>query len=264
MARASGLRKPVSHLYYRRVGEMKTRCWLMILMCGLFLAGDMIPLAAQVPPEFSDLYPVMETDLTNFEATLDAGWNGTFYTNAQFAAVILPATDGGESVAISNINYLAYTVIPYLNALHQMGIKTVKVSFNFPYLYQPFFDSPVGQNYPAGYMNLLNFASNLVAQVRQRNMKIIIPTQNLFPFLIPAISNYYASLWAHLGCTTNYAANQSSSQCLLCRASINASRWPTPGLVQNCPRRLKRPCFPAQADSTAPLPMGQPRLAISL
>jgi hypothetical protein len=25
---------------------------------------------------FSDLYPVMQTDLTNFEATVDAGWNG--------------------------------------------------------------------------------------------------------------------------------------------------------------------------------------------
>jgi hypothetical protein len=29
-----------------------------------------------VPPEFADHYPVMQTDLTNFEATVDAGWNG--------------------------------------------------------------------------------------------------------------------------------------------------------------------------------------------
>jgi hypothetical protein len=35
-----------------------------------------LSLRAQVPPEFSDLYPVMQTDLTNFEATVDAGWNG--------------------------------------------------------------------------------------------------------------------------------------------------------------------------------------------
>ncbi|MGC9941472.1 MAG: hypothetical protein ABSE48_06525 [Verrucomicrobiota bacterium] len=153
-----------------------------------------MPSRAQVPPEFSDLYPVMESDLTNFEATLDAHWNGTFYTNAQFAAVILPATDGGEGAAITNVNYLAYSVIPFLNALQQMGIKTVKVSLNFPYLYQPFYDSPAGQNYPAGYTNMLNFASNLVAQARQRKMKIIIPTQNLFPFEVPAVSNYYASL----------------------------------------------------------------------
>jgi hypothetical protein len=173
---------------------MKTLNILKLFFCGLSLAAVLMPAFAQVPPEFADLYPVLQADLTNFEATLDAGWDGTFYTNAQFAAVILPATDGGEGAAISNVNYFAYSVIPYLNRLQQMGIKTVKCSLNFPYLYQPFFDSPAGQNYPAGYTNMLNFASNLVYQVRQRNMKIIIPTQNLFPFLIPAISNYYASL----------------------------------------------------------------------
>jgi hypothetical protein len=173
---------------------MKIRSLLKSLLCCLGLLGGVVPAFAQVPPEFADLYPVMQADLTNFEATLDAGWDGTFYTNTQFAAVILPATDGGEGAAISNVNYLDYSVIPYLNRLQQMGIKTVKCSLNFPYLYEPFFDSPVGQNYPAGYTNMLNFASNLVYQVRQRNMKIIIPTQNLFPFLIPAISNYYASL----------------------------------------------------------------------
>ena len=173
---------------------MKTLSFLTFPICSLCLCGGFTMAFAQVPAEFADLYPVMEADLTNFEATLDAGWNGTFYTNAQFAAVILPATDGGEGAAISNVNYLATSVIPYLNGLQQMGIRTVKVSLNFPYLYQPFYDSPVGQNYSPGYTNMLNFASNLVAQVRQRNMKIIIPTQNLFPFLIPAISNYYASL----------------------------------------------------------------------
>jgi len=173
---------------------MKIDVFLKLLFYGLCLTASLSSSFAQVPPEFADLYPVMQTDLTNFEATLDAGWDGHYYTNCQFAAVIQPATDGGEGIAITNQNYLTYSVIPFLNRLQQMGIKTVKCSFNFPYLYQPFYNSAVGQNYPAGYTNMLNFASNLVYQVRQRNMKIIIPTQNLFPFLIPAISNYYASL----------------------------------------------------------------------
>jgi hypothetical protein len=173
---------------------MKIRFLINALIGCLALCSGWRTTFAQVPTEFADLYPVMQADLTNFEATLDAGWNGRYYTNAQFAAVILAATDGGEGAAITNVNYLASSVIPYLNGLQQMGIKTVKVSLNFPYLYQPFYTSAVGQNYPVGYTNMLNFASNLVYQVRLRGMKIIIPTQNLFPFLIPAVSNYYASL----------------------------------------------------------------------
>lgn len=81
-----------------------------------------------MPPEFTNLYALMQTDLTNFEATLDANWNGTYYPDCQFAAVIELATDGGEGAAISNAYYFEYGVLPYLNALQGMGIKAAKVS----------------------------------------------------------------------------------------------------------------------------------------
>jgi hypothetical protein len=75
-----------------------------------------------------------------------------------------------------------------------MGVKAVKVSFNFPLLYQPFYTSTNGMNYPQGYTNMFNFVSNLVVAVRERGMYLIIPTQNVFPFLIPSINTYYESL----------------------------------------------------------------------
>jgi len=147
----------------------------------------------QIPAEFADLYPVMQADLTNFETTVDQGWNGV-ETNCQFASVLLPATDGGQGTAAFNTNYLKNAVIPFLNGLTNLGIKTIKFSISFPTLYQPYYNASSGLNYPAGYTNMLNFYTNLVGVLRQRGLKIIIPTQNLFPFEQPAISNYYNSL----------------------------------------------------------------------
>src|SRR5208282_763171 len=163
-------------------------CLLAGLGCCLAL-----PLRAQIPAEFADLYPVMQTDLTNFEATVDAGWNGT-QTNCQFASVLLPATDGGEGAAATNASYLKNAVIPFLTGLTNLGITTVKFSIDFPTLYQPYYNSTSGLNNPAGYTNMLNFFTNLVGVLRQDGLKIIIPTQNVFPIEQPAISNYYNSL----------------------------------------------------------------------
>jgi hypothetical protein len=38
------------------------------------------------------------------------------------------------------------------------------------------------------------FVSNVVSAVRERGMYLIMPTQNVFPFLLPSISGYYSSL----------------------------------------------------------------------
>ena len=170
------------------LGRNKLVCLFASLACCLAFA-----LQAQIPAEFADLYPVMQTDLTNFEATVDAGWDGV-QTNCQFASVLLPATDGGEGAAASNPNFLKNAVIPFLDGLTNLGIMTVKFSIDFPTLYQPYYNSSSGLNDPAGYTNMLDFFTNLVGVLRQRGMKIIIPSQNVFPIEQPAISNYYNSL----------------------------------------------------------------------
>jgi hypothetical protein len=165
------------------------------LICFLVGLGVFVTLTSesQVPSEFTNLYPVMQADLTNFEATVDTGWNGV-RTNCQFASVLLPATDGGEGAAATNLNYLKNAVLPYLDGLTNLGIKTVKFSIDFPTLYQPYYNSSSGLNNPAWYTNMLNFFTNLVGVLRERGVRIIIPTQNVFPIEQPAISNYYSSL----------------------------------------------------------------------
>lgn len=165
---------------------------ILLILSNFNCVRAQIPTA--VPTSFTNLYSLMQKDLTNFEATVDSNWNGIYYTNARFPACIEVATDGGEGAAITNTNYFKYTALPYLNALQQMEVKAVKVSFNFPLLYQPYYTSTNGLNYPQGYTNMFNFVSNLVAAVRERGMYLIIPTQNVFPFLIPSINTYYESL----------------------------------------------------------------------
>ena len=166
---------------------------LTTLLFGSFESAQ-AQLPPSVPAEFTNLYALMQTDLTNFEATVDANWKGTYYTNCKFAAVIEPATDGGEGAAVSNVYYFKDGVLPFINALQGMGVKAVKFSINFPLLYQPYYTSTNGLSYPAGYTNMINFASNVVSAVRERGMYLIMPTQNVFPFLLPSISGYYSSL----------------------------------------------------------------------
>jgi hypothetical protein len=72
------------------------------LLCCLWSSICLTPAFAQVPPEFSDLYPAMQGYLTNFEATLDAGWDGikmklgVFYRHEQ-------ATRGGRGELVEKV-----------------------------------------------------------------------------------------------------------------------------------------------------------------
>ena len=57
-----------------RLRNMNSRLPSFRVATLLILLGSIVILRAQVPPEFADLYPVMEADLTNFQATVDAGF----------------------------------------------------------------------------------------------------------------------------------------------------------------------------------------------
>jgi hypothetical protein len=142
-----------------------------------------MPLMAQVPAEFTNLYAELEANLTNFEATLDANWDG-LQTNCLMGAVLMPATSegrgwGASGNASKDTNFLNNIVVPYLNGLQAMGIKSVKFAIQFPDLYQPYYEAPNGANDPAGYTNTFNFYVNLCALLRQRGIKIIIPIGDL-------------------------------------------------------------------------------------
>jgi hypothetical protein len=138
---------------------------------------------AQVPAEFTNLYAELQTDITNFEATLDANWDG-LQTGCSMGAVLMPATSEGRGWgtagdASTDTNFLNDVVVPYLNGLQTMGVKSVKFALQFPDLYQPYYAATNGANDPAGFTNAFNFYTNLCALLRERGIKIIIPVGDL-------------------------------------------------------------------------------------
>ena len=152
---------------------------------------------AQVPAEFTNLYAELEGNLTNFEATLDTNWDG-LPTDCLMGAVLMPATSEGRGWGTSgdaskDTSFLNNIVVPYLNGLQAMGIKSVKFAIQFPVLYQPYYNATYGANDPAGYTNTFNFYTNLCALLRQRGIKTIIPVGDL---VAPddSVANYETNL----------------------------------------------------------------------
>ena len=163
-----------------------------------------------MPAEFTNLYAELQTDLTNFEAPLDANWDG-WQTDCSMGAVLMPATSEGRGWgtagnASKDTNFLNDTVVPYLNGLQAMGVKSVKFAIQFPVLYQPYYDATNGANNPAGYTNTFNFYTNLCALLRQRGIKIIIPVGDL---VSPATT------------VANYETNLTFAQFVAGRSAIN-------------------------------------------
>ncbi|MGO8699235.1 MAG: hypothetical protein ACLQVY_16125 [Limisphaerales bacterium] len=149
----------------------------------LLLLASNVQTDAQVPAEFTNLYAELQSNITNFEATLDTNWNG-LQTDCSMGAVLMPATSEGRGWGTSgdasrDTNFLNNIVVPYLNGLQAMGITSVKFAIQFPVLYQPYYDATNGANNPAGYTNTFNFYTNLCALLRQRGIKIIIPVGDL-------------------------------------------------------------------------------------
>jgi hypothetical protein len=163
-----------------KIHDMKLFALLAILVFFALVSR----IGAQVPAEFINLDNELEGYLTNFDATLDANWNGAL-TNCLMAATLMPATSGGRGWAngagdaAKDANFLNSTVVPYLNALQALGIKSIKFAIQYPVLYQPYYNSNNGTNDPKQYTDIFNFYTNLVVLLRQRGMKIIIPTESI-------------------------------------------------------------------------------------
>ena len=89
--------------------------------------------AQEIPAQYASLYQSTQTLVTNYTATVNAGWDGT-KPPVQFTGELYPAT----SVSMPPASFLQSTIIPYIDALQAEGAHTVKMSINFPVLYEPY------------------------------------------------------------------------------------------------------------------------------
>lgn len=134
---------------------------------------------AAVPAEFSDLYPVLLTDLQNYNTTLNGEWHGS-KSQVLLGAEFIPGDDYASIFAAAKAGtldiYYDQQVTPYLNAFQGMGMTTVKFLIQFPMLYQPFYKYE-GDTSGVAYANTVAFYQKLINDMHSRGMKVIIQSE---------------------------------------------------------------------------------------
>ena len=144
----------------------------------------------QVPNTYMDLCNTLNSDLANFNATLNGLWNGS--KAPELYAGQLSNADSNTGPQIVNSTYLT-AVQSELQALKAMGVQAIIVEVSFPMLYEPFFSSQTQ------YQQYVTFYSQVAAAARALGLKLIVEDQCLAVGLAQAgwnsqLIEFYATL----------------------------------------------------------------------
>ncbi len=121
--------------------------------------------APPVPASWQDLYTTLANDLTAFDTTLDASWNGAKYPVVFSGNLWNASADSGPQLLGSG--YLN-GIQMQLQELKAVGVQAVVVEVGFPMLYEPFFSSH------AEYEQYVSFYQQVAAAVRALGLKLIV------------------------------------------------------------------------------------------
>src|SRR5215469_17391674 len=118
------------------------------------------------PSAYQSLYTTLNTDLTNFNTTLNGLWNGSTYPVVYAGNLQNANGDTGPSLAGGAGPTME------LQALKAQGVQAVMVQVGFPIIYQPFYTylSTLPVPPPAAFQNLqyqsfVNYYQQLAASV---------------------------------------------------------------------------------------------------
>jgi len=139
----------------------------------VLIAGAVLPLAGQVPPnvpaQYQAIYSNLTTQIGAFQTAVNQNWNGKPYP-----VTWAPHLNNAESDNYLNLlapYYYSNTVLTELLELQATGAKAVTVHINFPILYQPFYTYT---NNPTGYAQFVAFYQQLASDIHARGMKMIV------------------------------------------------------------------------------------------
>jgi hypothetical protein len=134
----------------------------------------------------------MQGYLSSYNATLSSQWSGA-KSPAVFGTELLAANDNIGITALLAPDALSKVEME-LDGLAKLGVQFVTVAVSFPILYQPFYSFE--NNNPQDYAQVLTFYQNVMAQARQRNMKVLIESFVVFPAYATdlPLNDYYKSL----------------------------------------------------------------------
>lgn len=181
--------------------------------CGPWLIAVLMSSAAPLrsantpppppPAAFQDLYNTLNADLSAFNTTLNAVWNGSRYPVVFAGNLSNVNANSGPSLLNGGLYAGGQLELQQLKA---MGVQAVVVQANFPILYQPFY-SFIGQ--PQMYAQFVSFYQQVAQNVRAAGLKLIVENNVLLSNEVAAgwdMQAYYASLnW------TDYQAARAAS-----------------------------------------------------
>ncbi len=159
----------------------------------LFTAGSLSAQAPPVPPAYQDLYNTLSTQISAFDTTVSAGWNGSSYPYLD--APQLQAASSDEYTSLLATYYYSVAVTEQLEVLQALGANAVTVHVNFPIFYQPYY---TWAGNPSQYQQFVSFYQQLVQDIRARGMKVVIEASVGLPLvgnqLATAFQPYFNTL----------------------------------------------------------------------
>ncbi len=170
-------------------------------LCGfLFLGSRRLLWASPTIPsdttvtKWVEINAELKSELDTFNTTINSSWNGTKYAGAHFGADIYPAENG---TSMASASFYTSNVIPWIDAMQALGIKSMKVTVSFPILYKPYYDYLAGGGVGSGLAQynatLTNYVA-LAAYVHNKGMKLVVDSLTVHPLSNPSVTSYYSTL----------------------------------------------------------------------
>jgi hypothetical protein len=159
-------------------------CFLLLFASGAFAQ------TSSVPSTYQDIYTLLNTQISAFDSTIRAGWNGS--SSGVVYAAQLETASAAQYTTLLGANYYTDVVLPELEELQALGVKGVDVHISFPILDPAFYSSN-----PSQYQQFVNFYQQLAKDVHSRGLKLIVENavENQYPGAnVGAFATYYQSL----------------------------------------------------------------------
>ena len=141
------------------------RLIFLCLVVESLLPAQTIP----VPSNYQDLYSLLTTQISAFDTTVKASWNGK-RSGVAYAPQLLTASSTEYTELLQPYHY-SNLVLVELTELQALGSTAITVHIDFPILYQPFYASN-----PSLYQQFVSFYQQLALDVHARGMKLVVET----------------------------------------------------------------------------------------
>jgi len=152
---------------------MRVKTFALILVF-LVMAPASAQNASSVPREYKDLYAMLDSKVSAFDARITQGWDGGS-SDVQFGAELLVANCNRGRQLLDPRAFEGTKL--ELTRLQDLGVRAVTACIGFPLLYRPFFEF---NGDPDDYQRFIDFYHRISDEVHRRNMKLIVESSILF------------------------------------------------------------------------------------